>query len=498
LVGPARLGRLVVGTETDVEGLDPARAAALATTRVYRTVHQGLVKYRPGTVDLVPDLAESWSVSPDGKTYTFNLRRDVRFHDGSAFDAEAVRFSYRRMIDRNFEFYDPKNVGGFFMVGLKDVEVTGPHQVRMHLERPNAAFLELSNIYAGVIVSPAQVRKVGNDGYAESPSGTGAFRFVQWEKGRRVVVERNHDYWGPAPGVEQIIFVPIPEASARVAALLAGEVDMIVVVPPDAIDKIKRDANLIYEQGPGMHYWWITLNTREGPFKDKRVRQAANYAVNKEALTRDILRGSAVPATQPLPPTHWAHNEAVAGYPYNPRRARELLAAAGLPEGFSTKLIYPVSGSGMMVPGTMVEFIQANLREVGITVSLESFEWVSYIGKWVRGLSGDVHMNNQSIMAHEPWVTNFVLHGKFMPPNGWNTGWYSNPRVDEMLDRGVEVIDRAARKRFYDEAWRLVVEDAPWIFVCHDLQPMGLHRKVQGYVNNPAYVIDFSTILVPA
>lgn len=498
LAGEARRGTLVVGTETEVEGLDPIRAAALATTRVFRTIHQGLVKYKPGTTSLLPDLAESWSLSPDGKTYTFNLRRGVRFHDGSPCNAEAVRFSYRRLIDRNFEFYDAKNTGGFFMVGLKDVEVTGSHQVRMHLERPNAAFLELSNVYAGVIVSPDQVRKFGNDRYAENPSGTGPFRFVRWDKGQRVIVERNRDYWGPVPGLEQISFVPIPEASARVAALLSGRVDMIVVVPPDAIARIKGNPNLVYQQGPGMHYWWITLNAREGPFKDKRVRQAANYAVNKVALARDILKGAAVPATQVLPPTHWASNKAVAGYPYNPHRARELLAAAGYPNGFRTKLIYPVSGSGMMVPGPMVEFIQANLRDVGINVSLESFEWVSYIGKWAQGLSGDVHMNNQSIMAHEPWVVNFVLHSKFMPPNGWNTGWYGNPKVDEMLDKGVQFVDRTARKKYYDEAWKLIVEDAPWIFVVHDMQPMGLHKKVQGYMNNPAYVIDFSTISVTA
>jgi peptide/nickel transport system substrate-binding protein len=495
-------GTLIVGTETDIETFDPAHAGALATTRVYRNVYQGLVKYNPGTVELIPDLAtevptvENGGISEDGRVYTFKLREGVTFHDGTPFNAEAVQFSYRRLYDPDFEYYDETNQAGFFLTGLESVEVVDEYTVSFTLAEANSAFMENANIYAGVIVSPEAIRTYGADQLGDNPAGTGPFRLVEWDRGTRVVLERNPDYWGDPPALDQLIFRPIPEPTGRVSALLAGEVDMIVVVPPDGVDQIEGNPDLIYEDGPGLHYWFLVLNTEEGPFSDVRVRQAANYAVDKEGLANDILRGTVAPATQPLPAAHWAYNPDVTGYPYDPDRARELLTEAGYEDGFEANMIIPVSGSGMIIPVQMNEYIQGNLLEVGIDVSIQSYEWVSYLGTWVQGLSDDVIMNNQSIMASEPYVVNFLLHSGFIPPNGWNTGYYSNPEVDELLDSALRVADRGERTEYYHQAWELIVEDAPWIFVCNDLQPMAFHRKVQGYVPNPAYVIDFTTISI--
>jgi peptide/nickel transport system substrate-binding protein len=495
-------GTLVVGTETDIETFDPAHAGALATTRVYRNVYQGLVKYDPGTVDLIPDLAvevptaENGGISEDGRVYTFKLREGVTFHDGEPFNAEAVRFSYRRLYDPDFEYYDETNQAGFFLTGLQSVEVIDEYTVQFTLAEPNSAFVENSNIYAGVIVSPKAIEEYGADELGEHPAGTGPFRLVTWERGTRVELERNPDYWGEPPALERLIFRPIPEPTGRVSALLAGEVDMIVVVPPDGVDQINDDPDLIYEDGPGLHYWFLVLNYQDGPFSDVRVRQAANYAVDKEGLANDILRGTVAPATQPLPAAHWAHNPDLEGYPYDPERARELLAEAGYEDGFAANMIIPVSGSGMIIPVAMNEYIQGNLLDVGIDVSIQSYEWVSYLGTWAQGLTEDVIMNNQSIMASEPYVVNFLLHSGFHAPGGWNTGFYSNSEVDELLDAALRVTDRDERAEYYFQAWELIVEDAPWVFVCNDLQPMAFHQKVKGYVPNPAYVIDFTTISV--
>lgn len=492
-----RGGTIIVGTETDIEGGDPIKAAALATTRVLRNIYDGLVEFKLGTTELEPGLAESWTISDDGREYTFKLRQGITFHDGEPFNAQAVDFAFRRAFDKDFEFFDATNTVGFFLVGLQDVAVIDDNTVKLTLAEPNGAFLEFLGYGAGRIVSPRAVREHGNAWLTENPVGTGPFTFVSWEKGQKVELEANKDYWKPGePKADKLIFVPIPEPTARVTALLTGQVNMITVVPPDAIPQIKANPAFVYDQGPGNHYWFIVLNTREGPFADKRVRQAVNYAIDRQGLAEKILNGSAKPATQPMPAANWAYSPAITGYTYDPEKARQLLAEAGYPNGFSTNMIIPVSGSGMMIPVQMNEYIQGNLRDVGINVAIQSYEWVSYLGIWAQGLAGDVTMNNQSIMSSEPYVMNFLFGSSFQPPNGWNTGWYSNPQVDELLTKALASAERSERAKYYAEAQALIVEDAPWIFVVNDLQPMAYSARVKGYVNNPAYVINFNPIYV--
>lgn len=490
-------GTIIVGVETDIEGGDPTMAGALATTRVLRNVYDGLVEFKLGSIDLEPGLAESWEISADGTEYTFKLRKGIAFHDGEPFTAKSVDFAMRRAFDKSFEFYNKANTVGFFLVGLKESTVIDDYTIKLTIAKPNAAFLEFLGYGAGRVVSPKAVREHGNEYLIEHPVGTGPFRFVEWQKGQKVVLERNPDYWREGlPKADKLIFVPIPEPTARVTALLTGQVNMIVVVPPDSVPEIKSKADLVYEQGPGNHYWFIVLNTKEGPFVDKRVRQAANYAVDKEGVANKILNGSAKVATQAMPEANWSYSPDVKGYPYDPVKAKQLLAEAGYPNGFKTKMIIPVSGSGMMIPVQMNEYIQGNLRDVGIEIEIQSYEWVSYLGIWGQGLTSEVTMNNQSIMSSEPYVLNFLLNGNFTPPNGWNTGWYNNPAVNDMLDKALAVADRGERAKIYAEAEKLVVEDAPWIFVVNDLQPMAYSKKVKGYVTNPAYVINFNPIYV--
>jgi peptide/nickel transport system substrate-binding protein len=496
-------GVLIVGTETDIEGFDPGRAQALATTRVNINVLEGLLKYTTGTVDLMPLLAtevpslENGGISEDGLTYTFKIREDVKFSDGTDFNADAVKMSYQRLTDPNFQYYDSANTSGFFFTGLTAVDVVDPMTVKFTLGAPNAAFMELSNIYSGKVISPKQIQEQSIEQIGQAAIGTGPFVVKSWELGVKAELERNENYWGTKPGLKTLIFRPIPEPTARVAALLNGEVDMIVVVPPDSVQAVKDNPDLTYEQGPSLHYWFIQLNTTAKPFDDVRVRQAVNYAVDKEGLTRDVLQGSATPATQPMPAANWSYNPDIVGYPYDPEKAKSLLAEAGYGDGFSTNMIIPQSGSGMMVPVQMNEFIQGNLRDVGVEIEIQSFEWVSYLGIWAQGLNDQVTMGNQSIMASEPYVANFLLAGTFTPSEGgWNIGYYSNPEVDKLLTDALATADKEQRKQLYFQAWEKITADAPWIFVCNDLQPMAFKKKVQGYLTNPAYVIDFTTISV--
>jgi peptide/nickel transport system substrate-binding protein len=498
-------GTLIVGTETEIEGFDPGRGIALATNRVQSAIFEGMVKYQPGTVDLIPLLAteiptlDNGGISEDGLTYTFKLRQGVKFSDGTDFNADAVLFSLRRLIDKDFEFYDAANTGGFQLAGLTKVDVIDPMTVKFTLSAPNAAFIELSQIGSGRYVSPKAIQEHPGDALSDYGVGTGPFMVKSWDKNVKVELERNENYWGTKPGLKTLIFRPIPEPTARVSALLNGEVDMIVVVQPDSIESIKADSNLTYEQGPSNHYWFIELNTKEGPFADKRVRQAANYAVDKEGLANDVLAGSAVPATQPMPAANWSYNPNIKGYPYDPDKAKALLAEAGYADGFKTKMIIPTNGSGMMVPVQMNEYIQGNLADVGIDVEIQSFEWVSYLGVWAKGLTADIGVANQSVMSSEPYFVNFLLSSQFVPANGgFNIGYYANPDVDKLLNDALATPDREARKQLYWKAWEIITDDAPWIFVVNDLQPMAFKKTVKGYLTNPAYLIDFTTITIEA
>jgi peptide/nickel transport system substrate-binding protein len=496
-------GTLIVGTETDIEGFDPGHASALATTRVISNVLEGLVKYTPGTVDLEPLLAtevpslENGGISADGLTYTFKLRQGVTFHDGTPFNADAVKMTYQRLYDKTFAHYDATNTSGFFLAGMKSVDAPDESTVKFTLGAPNAAFMELSNIYAGRILSPKAIQGVPATQWAETDNGSGPFTLTSWEKGVKVELARNDNYWGTKPGLKTLIFRPIPEPTARVAALLNGEVDMIVVVPPDSISQIKADSTLTYQQGPSLHYWFIQLNTKAKPFDDVRVRQAVNYAVDKDGLANNILQGSAVPATQPMPAANWSYNPDIKGYPYDPAKAKKLLTDAGYGDGFKTKMIIPQSGSGMIIPVQMNEYIQGNLRDVGITVDIQSYEWVSYLGVWAKGLTPEIGVANQSVMASEPYFVNFLFSSAFVPEKGgFNIGYYSNPAVDKLLTDALATSDREARKQLYWQAWEKITDDAPWIFVVNDLQPMAFKTKVKGYQTNPAYLIDFTTITV--
>src|SRR5438876_320673 len=206
------------------------------------------------------------------------------------------------------------------------------------------------------------------------------FKLVSWEKNVRIVLDANPGYWDGRPRLDRLIFRPLPEEQTRVTELLSGGVDFIVDVPPDNIDQVRKDARFVFYQQPGPHVWWVTLNVNKKPFSDVRVRQAANYAVNKEAIVNDILKGTATVSSGPVPPAiTWAYTDQVARYPYDPAKAKQLLAEAGSPSGFPAIFWIPESGSGMQSPKTMAQAIQADLAVVGIKVQIQTVEWDAYL-----------------------------------------------------------------------------------------------------------------------
>ena len=294
-------GVLIVGQIAEPKSLDPHAATALNDFRILVNVYDGLVRFRDGTLEVEPALAESWAISPDGLTYTFELRDDVTFHDGSRFDAEAVKFNFDRMLNEDHPYHDTGPFPlSFFFSAIDSVEAVDADTVAFRLSEPYAPFLSNLAYPTGLIVSPAQVQDHGRD-YGRHPSGTGPFRFVEWQSNARVVVERNPDYWDGPPPLEAVVFRPITDANTRVAEMLAGGIDLMVEVPPDSLSIFADNPGFRVHEQAGPHVWFLILNTREGPFADRRMRQAVNYAIDKRALVEDILQGTAEIAAGPTP-----------------------------------------------------------------------------------------------------------------------------------------------------------------------------------------------------
>jgi peptide/nickel transport system substrate-binding protein len=488
-------GTLVVGLVAEPTSMDPGQLTDINSMRVLANVYDTLVRFAPGTFDLRPSLATSWTISPDGLTYTFKLRQGVRFHDDTPFDANAVKFTYDRLLDPNHPYHNtgPFPFAAFYYGAIKETRVVDPSTVRFVLKQRFSPLLHNLTLNTGRIVSPAAVKKWGKE-FASHPVGTGPFKFASWEKNVRIILEKNAAYWDGAPKLDRLVFRPLTEEQTRVTELLSGGVDFIVDVPPDNLAQLKRDSRFqVYEQ-PGPHIWWVTLNTKKKPFNDVRVRQAVNYAVNKEAIARDILKGTGTPAAGPIPPAiTWAFSNQVKQYPYDPAKAKALLREAGYPNGFTGTFWIPESGSGMQSPKTMAQAIQADLATVGIRVSIQTYEWGAYLNLYGKGLE-NADMGAMSFMLDpgDPApMLSLVIDGRAISPNGFNSGYYDDPKVDQLLQQATETVDQAKRGALYRQAAAAVADDAPWVFIDNAVQTAAGVNRVKGFVLSPTFYLFF-------
>ena len=492
-------GVLVVGQIAEPKSLDPAAVTAVNDFRILVNLYDGLVRFQDGTLEVEPSLASDWEISEDGTEYTFTLREDVTFHDGTPFDAEAVKFNFDRMLDEDHPYHDTGPFPlAFFFSAIQETEVVDDMTVRLHLDEPYAPLLSNLAYPTGLMVSPAAVAEHGED-FGRNPVGTGAFRFAEWDSNTRVVVEKNPDYWNGAPPLEAVVFRPITDGNTRVTEMLAGGLDLMVEVPPDSLGVFREDpAFTVYEQA-GPHLWFLILNTREAPFDDKRARQAVNYAIDKTALVDNVLSGTATVATGPIPAAfEWAYNEELEPYPYDPDKARELLREAGA-EGAEITFYVTEGGSGMLDPIPMGTAIQADLEAVGLDVSIETYEWNTFLGLVNPGLEGKADMAQMAWMTNDPDTLPFLaLRSEAMPDaGGFNSGYYSNPEVDALLEQARRGTDQSERARLYREMQAIVFEDAPWAFIANWKQNAVSTDRVENFALQPSFLLLLHQVAKP-
>jgi peptide/nickel transport system substrate-binding protein len=478
---------MVVGLLAEPVTMDPPQITDLNSTRVIKRMFEGLTAQELGTYKIVPGLAQSWDISKDGLTYTFHLRPNVKFHDGTPLTAEAVKFCFDRQLNDQGPFYATGTypyVKGF-LGNVAGVEVVNPGTVQIRLKSPLTPFLQYLAHHSLYIYSPEALKKWGKD-VVKHPVGTGPFKLESWEPGVRVVLTRNDQYWGGAPKIRQAIYVPIIEAQARLSAIKTGEIDMTMDVPPDSLQDLRKDPDVVVAEANSSAVWYVALNTRHPALKDKRVRQALNYAVQKDAIIRDILKGTAIVATTPLSPVYGPyHEDKTVRYPYDPEKAKALLKEAGYASGFDVTFFVPESGSGMQSPVEMGTVIQANLAAVGVRAKIQTMEWGAYLKKYLD--SPDMAEMSWNPSIGDPDHMMYMLLSSDRFPPAFNAGYYQNPRVDELLRKGRTTIDDRERVPLYKEAQRLVMEDAPWIFVDHGKQVIVYRKRVQGFKLHPNF-----------
>lgn len=497
---------LVIGIESEADILDPQVAGGWVTWRINSQIFEPLVTEdlttpsdKAAVPALKPALAESWDISEDGKTYTFHIRQGVKFQDGTPLDAAAVVYNIDRMWKKDSPEYNAKAAGqtSFIWQYVTGVEATDDKTVVVSLSQPFSPFLRMlaqGGNGSTAIISPTALKKYGND-IADHPVGTGPFTFVERVRGERIVLDRNEDYWGTKPKLEGVVFRPVPDASARVAALRSGDVDMIAVPSPDSVDGLAK-AGFQVSEGTPPHVWYLSFNMTDKYTSIPEVRKAINLAIDREGMSHDLLRDTTNAAYDIQAPANSAYTKRTAAYARNIEEAKRLLASVGLQDGFTTTLTTSVDGSGQIIPKDMAEYLQRNLADIGITVNVQTQEWISYLGTWAQGSPEGTGMAQMSWGMTTPYWLYIVTSCTLQAPNGPNVGHYCSQPLMDTMNKAITATDEATADKFWQQANDIVVADNALAPVVNDKAPYVLAPYVKGFVSPSEEWYDLTSVSI--
>src|SRR5215212_2661357 len=481
----------------DTDKLDPpamtSQEGFIATTALY----EGLVKYKLDSTDVEPALAEKWDVSPDGLVYTFHLRQGVKFHDGSPLTAEAVAFTFDRDINKdNPLFKEAQDAGGFPYIdtyignAVAKVEASGPMDVKFTLKRKYSPLLSNLAIPPAYVISMDALKKFGSK-INENPVGTGPFKFVEWKKDDHITVEAFDGYWGDKAQIQRIVFQPVPEASVRALKIQNGEGDLAWPFDPKDTASLKTaDSDVLEEAGLNINL--AEFNLKKPDFQNKAFRQALNYAVNKQELCDKLYSGAAVPGVGGLPPTSWAFNKSLKGYPYDPEKAKALLKESGY-DGHSIVLNTYTIPRGYNPQGSkLAEAVQQYFESVGVKSEIQTTEWAQYRKDRRAGMHNFSFGGWQADTGDPENFLGVFFHSSNM--GATNTSFYNNPEVDKLLNQANEETDVAKRTALFNQAENTVVDDAPLLFISHAKQQVAIRKRVKDFKLQPTYIYYFNNV----
>ncbi len=510
----AQAQTLVYCSEGSPEGFDPGPFTAGTTFDATRPVYDRLVGFVPGTFDVGDGLglAERWDVSPDGLTYTFYIRADVKFHTTDYFtptrtlNADDVIFSFTRQSDQagpwyqyspgiSWEYYN----GMSFPALISSIEKVDDLTVRFHLNRPEAPFLADLGMDFASIVSKEYADQLQAAGrmveFNQKPIGTGPFEFLAYQQDATIRYTRFSDYWGTPAGVENLIFSITVDASIRAQKLIAGDCDIMPYPNPADVARLEADPNISIDQQEGLNVGFLAYNTQQAPFDKPEVRTALNMAINKPAILEAVFQGFASAAINPIPPTMTAWDPSIQDYPYDPAAARQMLADAGVTNLTMNVWAMPVSRPYNPNARRMAELIQADFAAVGVTANIVSYEWGEYLarsqavdrdGAVLLGWNGD-NGDPDNFLA--------VLLG-CDAVGGANRAQWCNTEFNDLIQEAKTLNDPAQRNALYMQAQEIFHAEAPWAPIAHSVAIMPIRDNIKGYVMNPFAIHEFATVTV--
>lgn len=489
---------LVFARGGDSESLDPGSTTDGESSRVTHQVLEGLLTFEKDSFELLPGLAHDWEVSDDGLSYTFYLEEGVTFHDGTDFNAEAVKTNFERWADPDHEYAFSDDGYVYSMYGtmfggfegeeghvIEEINVVNDHEIEFILNQPLGFFLQNLGMSYFAITSPAALEEYGPE-INENPVGTGPFKFVSWTKDDSIVLEKFEDYRVDGlPKLDRVIFEVIPDNAARLIALRSGEVDIMDGLNPDDAEGVEAEEGLELLTRSENNVGYLGFNTQSEPLDKVEVRHAINYAIDKEAIADALYAGYATTAKNPLPPGYLGYNDDVEAYEYDPDKAIELLAEAGFEDGLEIELwTMPVARPYMPDPETVAQIVQNNLEDVGVTANIVREEWAPYLEKTSQG-EHQLYMLGWSGTNGDPdYFLSSLLHGSNIGSS--NREFYQNDEVDELLDAAKRAIDQDERADLYAQAQELISEDSPMVTLVHSTPVMATTSNVQNYVPHPS------------
>lgn len=475
---------IVVVQAAPLDTLDPGYAESGDDVRLVYHLFEGLVKYSDEGVGVEPGLAHSWTSSDDGLEWTFHLREGLTFHDGTPVNADAVVFSYQRLIDPEHPYYLVGGSWSYFdyLLGgeIEAIEAVDDLTVRIVLKRPFAPLLTHLAYYPGGVISPAALEKLGED-FGKNPVGAGPFQLKEWRTDGTVVIEAFADYWAGPPPAGTVVFRPVPEAGTRLLELRSGNADVMVAVPPEMQDAVRGDADLELVQVAGANLSWILMNPEVEPaFQDIRVRQALAHAVDVDTIVEELWGGLAVRAVNPYPSTMACWNDELEPYAYDVERARELLAAAGYGDGLDLVFHYSNTPRPYMPdPAGIAQAVAAQLQLVGVTVTLQEHEWTEYLALTGERQLG-LHINGWYDVPEPDNFTRVMLVN-----TDYSRGDFG-PEMGELLDQAVRTYDEEERCSLYRRAQQIFHETVDRIPLAHSQYVDAIRADLKGFVLHPS------------